>query len=114
MRKSQLPVHALSKSDVIDKLESNADGISRDEVIHRLKIYGHNEMPETKRTSSFIIFVRQFKNAIVLLLLAAAIISVLFRDYTESIAILAVIIINAVIGYVLESQVMRSMEAQKS
>lgn len=113
MSNNLAPYHTLNVAESLGSLKSAIKGLSMHEVLHRLKVYGHNEIPETKENSRFKILIGQFKNSIVLLLFAAAFISFLFKDYTECLAILAVILINAIIGYILESQAMRSMEALK-
>jgi P-type Ca2+ transporter type 2C len=90
------------------------NGLSDDEVIQRRSKFGLNVIPSAKTRSSWDILLAQFRNIIVLLLVVAAIISFLFGDLFESLAILAVIFINAAIGYILESQANRSMHALKA
>ncbi|MCX2743819.1 HAD-IC family P-type ATPase [Mangrovivirga sp. M17] len=103
--------HASSASEVITTLKSSPAGLTKEECVHRLEKYGHNEMPDHQKVSKLTIFIHQFKNSIVFLLFGAAVISLLFRDYAESIAIFVVIVINAIIGYILEAHAISSMEA---
>ncbi len=96
--------------------EYNVDleqGLTESEVNTRLMRYGYNQFKQQQKQSVWLVLIRQFKNSITFLLLAAAIISFLFHDYTESMAIIAVLIINATIGFILEIQAVRSMEALK-
>jgi len=96
--------------------EQNVDpeiGLTSAEVAERLKKHGYNQFKQHKKTNALKIFFSQLKNSITLLLLAASIISFLFGDYTEAMAIMAVLLINAIIGFVLEIQAVRSMEALK-
>ncbi len=68
-------------------------------------------MGETERRSAISIFIEQFKNIIVLLLSAATLISFLFGETVEGISILAVILLNALLGFFTELRAVRSMEA---
>ena len=86
-------------------------GLTEEEVLERRSKYGTNTIPTAKLRSSWDIFFAQFKNAIVALLIFAVTVSFIFGDYFEAIAILAVIFINAIIGFILESQANRSMNA---
>ncbi|MEP1097333.1 MAG: cation-translocating P-type ATPase [Cyclobacteriaceae bacterium] len=88
-----------------------AKGLSDQEVDARLSKYGFNQFRKQKKHSAWLILITQFKNAITVLLLAASLISFLFEDYTEAVAIIAVLLINAIIGFILEIQAIRSMEA---
>jgi Ca2+-transporting ATPase len=89
-------------------------GLTDEEVLRRRLKYGENIIPSAKTRSSWDIIIAQFKNVIVLLLIVAAIVSFLFGDFFEALAIIAVIFINAIIGFILESQANRSMIALKS
>lgn len=105
----------LSIKELLGKLEVDHEkGLTDDGVLQRQSKYGLNEIPSAKSRSSWNIFIAQFKNLIVLLLLVAAIISFLFGDFVEGFAILAVILVNSIIGFILESQANRSMQALKA
>ncbi|MBD3182084.1 HAD-IC family P-type ATPase, partial [Candidatus Poribacteria bacterium] len=80
-------------------------------VDKRLKEYGPNRLREAKSKSVLLIIIDQFKSLMVLLLAAASCLSFIFGDWVEGIAILAVIIINAGIGFFMEIKAVRSMEA---
>lgn len=86
-------------------------GLSEEEVERRLRQYGPNRLGETERRSAISIFIEQFKNIIVLLLSAATVISFLFGETVEGISILAVILLNALLGFFTELRAVRSMEA---
>lgn len=77
----------------------------------RRKKFGQNKLKETKRKSRFKIFVDQFKSFLVILLGAAAIISLVIEEVIEGISILAVLVVNAIIGFVTEARAVSSMEA---
>lgn len=110
--KHRMP-HALSIEEVLQQSHSGADGLTDEEVSKLREQHGFNEIPGSGRPSGIEMLVNQFKNPIVLLLFGAAVISYLLGDYTESVSILAVILINAMIGYILESQAVRSMDSLK-
>ncbi len=103
----------LSAKEVMDRLHTGPTGLTSFELEHRLNIYGPNEIQHQRRISYWLLLVRQFRSSIVLLLFGASMVSFLFRDYTEAVAIMAVIIINAIIGFILEAQAVSSMEALK-
>ena len=105
--------HALSIEEVLQQSHSGADGLTEEEVSKLREQHGFNEIPGLGKPSGIEMLVNQFKNPIVLLLFGATVISYLLGDYTESVSILAVILINAMIGYILESQAVRSMESLK-
>ncbi|MBN3519875.1 cation-transporting P-type ATPase [Algoriphagus lutimaris] len=106
----KLSIDELLKSLRVDPTK----GLTEEEVLKRRSIHGLNQIQPGKVRSSWSIFIAQFKNLIVGLLVVAALVSFFFEDYYEMVAILAVILINAVIGFILESQANRSMHALKS
>ncbi len=97
---------ALSKLDVLRE-----SGLFNAEVVKRQKIYGKNKLKEPKPKSAWRILYEQFKSLIVALLGIAVVFSFLFHEYVEGWAILAVILINALIGFFTEIRAVRSMEA---
>jgi magnesium-transporting ATPase (P-type) len=103
----------LCRQDILNALKvSSANGLSAAEAKVRRKHYGPNRLRETKRTSAWLILARQFHSLIVLLLAVAAAVSFLFGDWLEGVAIAAVIVINALIGFFLELKA-TGMEARK-
>ena len=103
----QIPVEHLSKQFDVNLKQ----GLSPDEARQRLEKYGANTLQEARRESAFQIAVRQFNSVIVWILAAAAIISFLLGDRAEGWAIIAVVMINAITGFVLEWNAQQSMEA---
>jgi len=86
-------------------------GLQADEANRRKKEFGPNTLQEVEPQSTLAIFINQFKNLIVYFLIAAAILSFALGDTVEGVAIAAVIIINAAIGFVTELKGVRSIEA---
>ncbi|MFP4394186.1 MAG: cation-translocating P-type ATPase [Anaerolineales bacterium] len=86
-------------------------GLSEAEAQERLEKYGANRLREAERKSTWRIFIEQFKSLIMGLLAVAAVLSFAFGEIIEGGAIVVVILINAVIGFVTELRAVRSMEA---
>ncbi len=103
---------ARSVDEIAQSLDVDpADGLSEDRVRQRLKRFGPNRIRSTGRASVWDIAAEQFKSLMVALLGAASIVAFAVGDYLEAVAILAVILINAIIGFVTELRAVRSMEA---
>ncbi|MGD8465244.1 MAG: HAD-IC family P-type ATPase, partial [Anaerolineae bacterium] len=90
---------------------ASAEGLDRQEVKRRRQRYGSNRLRSAKSKSAWAILAEQFKSLLVVLLAVAAVLSIAFGEWVEGVAILAVIVINAVIGFVTELRAVRSMEA---
>lgn len=90
---------------------STEEGLSSAEAKRRLEYHGPNRLRVAKTKSAWLILLDQFKNLLVLLLAVAAILSILFGDLVEGVAIAVVILINTVIGFLTELKAVRSMEA---
>lgn len=90
---------------------SLSGGISEKEAENRLLIYGLNELPEKKPVSSIGIFINQFTSLIVAILLAAAVISLILREWENAAVILAIILLNAVLGFMQEYHAEQSLSA---
>ncbi len=104
--------HATPSADVIAALATDAAaGLGRAEAAKRLAQYGPNALHRAEPVRLWAIFLRQFRSAVVLLLVAVAGLSIVFGDTPEAIAVVAVILINALIGFFTELSAVRSMEA---
>jgi Ca2+-transporting ATPase len=114
MKSSETYPHSLSVEDVLRQFSTHpSEGLSEQEANARLKNYGHNRIVEKEHKSLWHIFFQQFKSPIVLLLFVAAGLSFWFAEWMDAIAILVVLLINAIIGFYMEHQAERSMEALK-
>jgi P-type Ca2+ transporter type 2C len=106
--------YSIEPEAVISALQSDgASGLSSSEVEKRLKEYGANKIEAKKNKSLWLIFLDQFKSPIVWLLVFAAGLSFYFGEWVDGIAILTVILINALIGFYMEYQAERSMNELK-
>ncbi len=107
----------LSKEEVIGHLKSNAEtGLSRECVASRLLEFGYNEFEKKKHRSIILKFFDQFKSFMILVLLVAAIISGVTgylngEGFTDAVIILAIVVINAIIGVVQEEKAEKSLDA---
>ena len=90
---------------------SVAEGLTEAEAAARLARFGPNQLRRHKRWSGWSILRAQFESLIVLLLAVAAVVAFLFGEVLEGGAIVAVIVLNAAIGFVTEWRAVRSMEA---
>lgn len=105
--------HSLKEEEVYKELKTSENGISSTEAKNRLEKYGKNEIAENKKVNPIILFLKQFKSSLVYILIFAAIISYLFDHIVDMYVILAVIIINASIGFILENKAENSIAALK-
>jgi len=113
--------HAEKIEDVLRSLNSTKKGLSSGEAEKRLREYGPNILQEKERIGPFQIFLRQFQDIFVLMLLAAIIISLLsvymkgveatLEDYADAITIAVIVLLNATVGFVQEYRSERAMEA---
>ena len=102
----------LSAEETLAALGSDPQqGLSTPEAGKRTRQYGSNTLREIKPRSSWAIFINQFRNLIVYFLVVAALLSFTFGDLVEGLAIVAVIFINAAIGFITELKGVRSIEA---
>lgn len=105
-----IPVHAMFPGAVAAEFGVDPEkGLLGTEAGERLAKYGPNVITEKKQVNPFIIFLRQFKGPFVLMLFFAAALSFWFREWLDGIAILAVVFINAAIGFFMEYKAERSM-----
>lgn len=104
--------HQLSGREVADHLGVQPErGLSEAEVDERLARYGANDLPEGRQRGLLAMFVGQFKGLLILVLIVAAIISGLLGEFTDSMVILVIVLLNAVIGFVQEYRADRALAA---
>ncbi len=96
--------------EVLKMTNSSKDGITQKLAEQRLLLNGKNEIPKGKKKSIIEIFFQQFKSPIILILIVAAIFSIIIKSYADAIFILIVILINAIIGTTQEWNSKKSAE----
>jgi len=105
--------HQLPISETYKLLHTSKEGLPTAEAEDRQKQYGKNELTEKKKISVFVLLLHQFKDVMVLILLAAAAISFAVGDLKDAIVILIIVLLNAIIGFVQEYRAEKAMEALK-
>ena len=107
--------YSLSTEDVEKELNTNTStGLSDEEVKKRQEEYGKNEIVSKGKKPIWKMIIEQFANFMIIVLIIAAIISgVVSHDYTDSIIIMVIVILNAVIGVVQEVKAQKSLESLK-
>lgn len=111
---SNIPAWALREDELFSRLGTDiVHGLSATEAAARLESVGPNVISQSEQTPAWVIFLSQFKSPIVVLLVVAAGLSFAFQEWLDGIAILVVIFINAIIGFYMEFQAQRSMDALK-
>ena len=112
--------HTLIKDEVLRKLKTNEKlGLREDEVIKRQEKYGKNKLKDKQKESIFIKFIKQFNDFMIIILIIASIVSAVIsyiqgeNDYIDSIIIIAIVMLNAIMGVVQEAKAEKSIEALK-
>lgn len=105
--------HLADINEVLEITGSSQEGLSSDTATKRLEETGPNEILIAKKKSPWVLFFHQFKDFMILVLIGAAILSGFLGDLTDTIVIIAIVILNAVVGFVQEYRAEKAMEALK-
>ncbi len=112
--------HTMVLGEVLRKLKTDLNTGLREEQIENIrKVYGENKLAESKKENLFIKFLKQFNDFMIIILIAAAIISAIMayidgtNDYLDSIIILVIVVLNAIMGVAQESKAEKSLDALK-
>lgn len=108
---SQIHWHTLNSDEALLQLKSSTEGLSSQEAETRLKETGPNNIPDKARRSLFYMILGQFKDFMIVVLLVAALISGFIGELQDTIAILVIIVLNAIIGSVQEFRAESAMAA---
>jgi len=107
-----LDFHALSPEAASDALGVDAMlGLSEEEVLRRRERYGRNVLTPPKRQSAVVRFLLQFHQPLVYILLASAAVTVALGEWIDASVIVAVVLVNAVIGFVQETKALQAIDA---
>lgn len=90
--------HTKSVEETLRDLECSADGLSKEEVLSRTRHYGKNVLAEAQKRTLLKIFIDQFKSPVIYVLLIAAIVSLLIKEFSDAGFIMAALSVNAVVG----------------
>lgn len=106
--------YEMTKEEIMNSLEVKPNGLSKNEVESRREKYGANELQEGKKKSTFQVFLEQFKDVLVIILLIAATISMFLGNVESAIVIFVVVIINALLGTVQHVKAEQSLNSLKA
>lgn len=105
---------AMTKEEVLSKLNSKETGLTTGEVEIAIEKYGYNQLNEEKKLSTMQVFISQFKDFLVIILIIASIISIISGNVESAVVILVVIIINAILGTVQHLKAEESISSLKN
>ena len=105
--------HKLSIPEIFESLHTTQHGLSASEANQKLLETGPNELQEGKKKSIALMLLAQFKDVMILILLAAAVIAGVVGDFTDSIVILIIVLLNAFLGFFQEYRAEKAMQALK-
>lgn len=104
----------IPKKEILSRLKSDKNGLSKQQAEALLKEKGENALQEGKRKSILRVFLEQFLDLLVIILIAAAIVSAITGDVESMLVIVAVIILNAILGTVQHQKAAKSLESLKN
>lgn len=103
-----------TKDEVLKEFKTGSDGLSTKQADENLAKYGRNALVEGKKKTAFQVFLEQFKDLMVIILIIAAVISAFTGDLESTLVIIAVLILNAILGTVQHVKAEKSLESLKS
>lgn len=103
--------HSLSANVVLECLKSSSEGLAQTEAETRFARYGANRLPQAARRNPIVRFLLHFNNVLIYALLGAALITALLSHWVDTVVILAVVVVNAIIGFVQEGKAEQAMDA---
>ncbi len=103
--------YKLGVDEALDRVGSGREGLSRDEALRRLQEYGPNELAEAGSKSPWRILAQQFTSILIIILIIAAIASAVLGDYADAIVIMAIVILNGLLGFRQEYKAEKTMNA---
>jgi Ca2+-transporting ATPase len=109
--KSEANLHSLEIEAGLKLLSSTTKGLTSDEAKKRIKQYGPNDIQKGVKTSALGLFLNQFKDPLLILLILAGVLSISIGEAVEGIAMFAIVLLNAVLGFVQEYRAEKAMEA---
>lgn len=109
----EYPYHSIEAEEALGKLGSDENGLDNDEARKRLDQVGSNKLPEKGKTNPFLLFLKQFKDFLVLILAIAAVIAYFADHMVDVYVIIGVIILNALIGFFQEYKAEKAIRSLK-
>lgn len=103
--------HDRSAEAALQELNTTLAGLSQAEAEARLENHGPNRLPQENKRSAIVRFILQFKNVLIYVLIGSAIVTGFLKHYVDMLVILAVVVTNAIIGFVQEGNAEKAMDA---
>ena len=110
-KEEKIAWHALAADKIFKDLNSNPHGLTQADAHERLLTYGSNRLPETTRKSSLVRFLLHFHNILIYVLIGSAAITAFLGHWLDTGVILAVVVANALIGFIQEGKAEQAMNA---
>lgn len=111
---SELKYHKMTPEQVEQKIQTSFQkGLTSEQVKRRRQQFGYNELQEGEKQSALLLFLSQFKDFMVIVLLIATLISGLLGEYIDAIAIMAIVLVNGILGFIQERKAEKSLDALK-
>ena len=105
--------HARSLEETFNLVGSSPQGLSQAEAAKRLLTVGTNEIPQGKKPSKLLVFLRQFKSPLIYILIVAAVVTLFFGSIVDALVIALILVANAIIGFVQENKAENVLETLK-
>ncbi|MEI2418512.1 HAD-IC family P-type ATPase [Orrella sp. JC864] len=106
-----VPWHALSAEQALDRLQAGPQGLGQDQAAQRLARFGPNALPAGRAAPAWRRLLAQFNDPLILFLLCAAVVSLALGHATDGAIIVAVVLVNAVVGFVQEGRAEQALAA---
>ena len=103
--------HQLDIDEVLARLETGRQGLSEEETKRRFERFGPNELVTGERALPLVILLRQLRSPLIYILIAAGMVTALLGKYVDTAVILAVVVLNSVVGFVQEYKAEKAMRA---
>src|SRR3989304_6890382 len=111
---AQLPWHSMEIASLLGELDTDPQrGLASEEAKRRLEIYGYNELAAEEKTSPYTLFISQFKNTLIIILLVAPVLSALVGELVDAGIIVVIVLFCAVLGFIQEYRAERALDALK-
>ena len=105
-------MHHRNTNEVVKQLDTSIDkGLNNEEINKRQAKFGKNEMPKAKKTPAWKRFLLQFHNLLIYILIGAAVITALMDHWIDTWVILAVVVVNSIIGFVQEGKAEEALDS---
>lgn len=109
---SEVSWHSIIEQDILEKTGASIEhGLTSEEVLKRRAIYGSNALTPKKGHSPLVLFLLQFRQPLVYILVVASIVTAYLREFVDSAVIFGVVLINAIVGFIQESKAIKAIEA---